>query len=550
MKKHCSASRPAPRRRPATAAHRATRAVWRGATLWVALSATAFGQPLYDLGRQAWQDGRYRFAHDTLLEYRALPYGRRPDVDFMLGTSGCRIPERVEWGHGVLDWMLYAYALTYESRSLVRGERDLCRAAAQRVATDIGRIVEERAAGMTGYGKTFYWAERENQPVASYPLRRTRAMAREDMTARLVPLGEPDRALAVAKELSPRGRAAVHGPFLLISEAGHEAGQLASIGQTLSRYLRFLGTSYDVTPPAHFVTVYLVESHYAVRGLAERLHGLDVSEATVGYTFVDDASVVAAVAGTAVGTVLHELFHLLVRADFGDIPQWLDEGIASLYEVSGRNGDNYFGLENWRRKVLEELWDHRPSVADLIRSEWFLFDDPRQVRVVDRRETDIHEFYGRVEGRRQAAMMAMARYFLLQLEQRGELPAVFRAIRDRGLEAPGEGARERALRLVETTLGRTAATLDAEFVYWFESRAAVRVGQARQTLASGGTLYVATANVNIRTGPSTDFEKLGLLPQGRRVAVFDERDGWYEVRFSDGATGFVSGDYLRKVPQP
>ena len=118
----------------------------------------------------------------------------------------------------------------------------------------------------------------------------------------------------------------------------------------------------------------LVRDGWEVKQLAERRHGLDVSSATIGYAFVEDASIVAAVPTTAAGTVLHELFHLLVRSNFGDVPQWLDEGIAGLYEVSGRRGDVYFGLENWRRKVLETTWDVRPDLAELIRAEWFLFD--------------------------------------------------------------------------------------------------------------------------------------------------------------------------------
>lgn len=509
----------------------------------------AAAQDAYETGRQAWRAGDYRLAHDALLAYRAQPYGRRPDVDFMLGTSGCRLPDRRLWGADVLDWMLYAYALTHKSREIVAGERDLCRqvAVSTLVDTGIDEIVEERAAGMTGYGKTFYWAEREQQPVASYPIRRLRDIPREAFSDRLVPVGEDERALRMARRLAPDGRVAVQDRLLLISRAGHSAADLDSIARTLNRFLRFLDATYGIQPPGHYLTVHLVDSHYAVRQLAAELHGLDVSEATVGYTFVDDASVVAAVAGTAVGTVLHEMFHLLVRARFGDIPQWLDEGIASLYEVSGRRGDRYFGLPNWRGRVLETLWSRRPSVEELIRTEWFLFDDPEQVAAVERAGESPHEFLDKSEGQRQAASTAFARYFLLYLEQRGELVPAFRAIRDRGFTTLDGDSRDHAVRLVEAALGRSAEELDAEFVAWFRSGGPERAATGRSLLVAGAPLYLATTNVNIRTGPSTDFERLDQLRKDQRVAVFGEESGWYQVRYSDGTVGYVAGRYLSRA---
>ena len=298
----------------------------------------------------------------------------------MLGTSACRMETRRRWGYDVLDWMLYAYALTFDSRTVVARERKLCHSvlAAELVNAPLEALREERAAGMTGFGKIFYWANEEQQPYFSYPIRRMRPMERADLIARLVEIDEEERALMTARELLPDAQALVYDHFLIVSASGHTESDLVSIGQTLARFLRFLETTYDISPPRHYVTVYLVNDSQDLSEMAARLHGLDVSPATVGYAFVDDASVVGTVPGTAAGTILHELFHLLVRAEFGDIPQWLDEGIASLYEVSGRRGDHYMGLPNWRGPVLAGLWAERPSVEDLIRTEWFLFDDPEQ----------------------------------------------------------------------------------------------------------------------------------------------------------------------------
>jgi len=243
---------------------------------------------------------------------------------------------------------------------------------------------------------------------------------------------------------------------------------------------------------------------------------------------------------------------LLVRADFGDIPQWLDEGIASLYEVSGRKEDEYFGLPNWRGDVLQGLWQERPTVRDLIGTEWFSFDDPRVqpqgLVLVSRYEDGIDPDPSRPRGntaaaRRNAVTMAMARYFLLYLDRRGELAPVFHAVRDRGFAELDGDARAHTLELVESTLGRSVDALNAEFSAWFQSG---ELDSVRRIVDSGGPVYVATADVNVRTGPGIDFQKLALLSTGQHAAVFGETDSWYEVHFDDGSVGYVADAYLTR----
>ncbi|MHB8766786.1 MAG: hypothetical protein ACYDA8_20955, partial [Deferrisomatales bacterium] len=80
----------------------------------------------YDRGKAHWRAAEYPAAHPLLLDARREPYGRGPEVDYMLGTGGCRVAELRAWGASALDWMLYAYPLTPESRAAVRLERDRC----------------------------------------------------------------------------------------------------------------------------------------------------------------------------------------------------------------------------------------------------------------------------------------------------------------------------------------------------------------------------------------------------------------------------------------
>lgn len=66
-------------------------------------------------------------------------------------------------------------------------------------------------------------------------------------------------------------------------------------------------------------------------------------------------------------------------------------------------------------------------------------------------------------------------------------------------------------------------------------------------VGEAGTL-VGRANaeigVNLRPGPSTALERIGLVKYNEIVTVVSETTGWYQVRLADGREGWMSDDYL------
>ena len=57
------------------------------------------------------------------------------------------------------------------------------------------------------------------------------------------------------------------------------------------------------------------------------------------------------------------------------------------------------------------------------------------------------------------------------------------------------------------------------------------------------TVY-ATTDVNVRTGPSTDYDKVGRIPQGQAVhRIGVSNDGWSKVIY-EGETCYISSKYL------
>jgi hypothetical protein len=424
----------------------------------------------YDTGKQLWQDAKYREAYEMLWPYReTTPYGRTAQVDYMLGTSGCRLPDLRVWGGNVLDWMLRRYALSEPSRKIVAQQLSECRTTSRELAAVDGATVAaiENMIGSTARasGKTFYWVGR-NEDINSYPARRVRDIPRETLEARLVRLGQADEAVRTVKARVPEFDVHVYNRFIIAARTGDEVAILDKTARYLDRYLEFLGREYGVALPPYYVTLYMVKTSDELGRLGEQLHGMKVGRATFGYSFRDDMSVLAAVpGGFGPGTLMHELFHLVVRSQFGDIPQWMDEGLASLYEVSKFDGDRVVGMPNWRGQVLKRLESKRPTLRQLIARDWFAFEQPEMTRWLQQ-----DEYMEAPPAEYMAATLATARYFTLYLQDRGKLKAIYQSLRD---QQPSRESNQNVpaatIAIIQGELGKDIDEVDADFIRWFHS---------------------------------------------------------------------------------
>lgn len=61
--------------------------------------------------------------------------------------------------------------------------------------------------------------------------------------------------------------------------------------------------------------------------------------------------------------------------------------------------------------------------------------------------------------------------------------------------------------------------------------------------STDGTVVVVDATtLNVRTGPSADYSKLGSLGHGDKVSVLEEKDGWYRIDYN-GQDGWIKASY-------
>lgn len=253
------------------------------------------------------------------------------------------------------------------------------------------------------------------------------------------------------KDLAGRGFTVLQrGNFIIASQRSFTTQQLHSIQSKLQTVLEFYVQYYSMLEPEHLICVYIVPSVGDLRRLSERIHGLDISDNCIGYTFHDDNSIAATMSGPGTGTLRHELFHLLVRTNFGDIPVWFEEGLAALYEVSKIQGSRVTGLPNWRGKVLQHTARRRPTVEKLIAMDQLSFDEVESKSIEKR-----------------AANHAMARYFALYLQEKGKLAALYSALRNIDVMHMPQSDETKAI--IEKTLDADVGDIDTDFMEWFET---------------------------------------------------------------------------------
>lgn len=439
------------------------------------LPAIAFGQSQQDAdyveGFDAWRNAQYAISSEHLSRYRvSQPYGRTYEVDYWLGTSWCRLTGKEPTGASLLDWAYRFESMPEQQRGKFESERDLCLRGAKDKPQMVQILAAPRATARAE-AKIYYVAgQHDGSGLDAPPLNVTNPLPAAEYAKRIFPRTRLEDARAATAQRVP-GATVVYasGRFVIASlSPQHTASQLAQISTRLEHFLTYLQDEYGIRMPDSVITVYLVPDPKAMLKLASALHGISAPPTTLGYAFQNDLSVVCLLTGTATGTVLHELFHLAAHSSFGDIPQFLDEGMAGLYETSTVVDGRYYGAPNWRGKVLKAGREMGSAVplSTVITSPWFA-DEPTF------HAGDFPHF----NMEQQAYVLAAARYFVVWLQQQDKLATLFDAMRDRPISDQYVTADKQALQIVEKVTGKPMDQLERDFGEWLLVAEQVGPGQ-------------------------------------------------------------------------
>jgi hypothetical protein len=195
------------------------------------------------------------------------------------------------------------------------------------------------------------------------------------------------------------------GPFVIAGD-GTEAQLARYRDGTVVAATRALQATYFDKHPAEPVLILLFEKAEPYKRLAKQWFGDDEVPHFGFFRRADNVMLMNVSTGT--GTLVHEMVHALMAPDFPDVPDWFNEGLASLFEQCSLGTDTITGHENWRLPDLQKSIRRKTlrPLSEMIGDEHF-YDDERV-----------------------GINYAQARYLMFYLQKKGLLRDYYRKFRD------------------------------------------------------------------------------------------------------------------------
>src|SRR5258706_3551840 len=152
----------------------------------------------------------------------------------------------------------------------------------------------------------------------------------------------------------------VEPPFVVI---GDEAAEMVNRRATGSVHwaVRRLKKDFFPQDPEDIIDIWLFRDRHSYTNQAWKLFK-DQPTTPFGYYLGEKHALVMNIA-TGGGTLVHEMVHAFMHANFPQCPAWFNEGLASLYEASGERNGHIVGLINWRYKGLEAAIRERRVIS-------------------------------------------------------------------------------------------------------------------------------------------------------------------------------------------
>lgn len=205
----------------------------------------------------------------------------------------------------------------------------------------------------------------------------------------------------------------VQKPFVVIGDESSERVQQRAV-QTVKWAVDRLKNDYFRDDPDEIINIWLFKDKTSYDKHVDQLFGESPTTPYGYYSPVHRALIMNIRTGG--GTLVHEIVHPFMAANFPDCPAWFNEGLASLYEQSRDVGGHIHGSTNWRLRGLQIAItaDDVPAFATLC-------------------NTTTREFYNEDPG----TNYAQARYLCYYLQEHGKLVKYYHQFRANSARDPG-----------------------------------------------------------------------------------------------------------------
>ncbi len=191
-------------------------------------------------------------------------------------------------------------------------------------------------------------------------------------------------------------------PFVVIGDDEPEEVRRRA-KDTVQWAVKMLKRAYFTKDPAEILDIWLFKDKDSYEENAMALFHTK-PDTPYGYYSHADRALVMNIA-TGGGTLVHEIVHPFIAANFPECPAWFNEGLGSLYEQSGEEDGQIHGYTNWRL----------PGLQTAIRKKGILSFKKLC-------STTSNEFYEKDKG----SNYAQARYLCYYLQQQGLLQKYYR----------------------------------------------------------------------------------------------------------------------------
>ncbi len=217
---------------------------------------------------------------------------------------------------------------------------------------------------------------------------------------------------ALKKKMRGRGfTVVVQRPFVVIGDGTPAAVRTQS--ETVRWAVDKLKQDFFTKDPNAILDVWLFKDEASYRRNTRLLFN-DDPDTPYGYYSPAHKALIMNIS-TGGGTLVHEIVHPFVEANFPEAPPWLNEGLGSLYEQSGEQDGHIYGYTNWRLPGLQEA-----------------IKDGSVPPFKALTEMDANAFYNEDKG----TNYGQARYLLYYLQEHGLLVRFYKEFYDRRKDDP------------------------------------------------------------------------------------------------------------------
>jgi len=140
-------------------------------------------------------------------------------------------------------------------------------------------------------------------------------------------------------------------PFVVIGDEPPEVVKERA-EETIKWAVEKLKQDFFTDDPKEILDIWLFKDAASYEKHARRLFN-DTPTTPYGYYSREDKALIMNI-GTGGGTLVHEIVHPFMEANFPECPAWLNEGLGSLYEQCGEEDGHIHGFVNWRLPGLQK----------------------------------------------------------------------------------------------------------------------------------------------------------------------------------------------------